>query len=137
MCKLPPILTLTFAHDCIYRLRTGSLNKHYVLKMRRDSVVGIANPYGLRVRGSIPGRFEILRTRPDRPWSPPSLLNNGQLVYFAGVKRPGCDADHPPPSSAEVKERVELYLHSPYAFKACSRVNFLHLPLLCSQTALR
>ena len=33
---------------------------------------------------------------------------------FPGVKRPGRDADHPPPSSAEVKERVELYLYSPY-----------------------
>jgi hypothetical protein len=30
-----------------------------------------------------------------------------------GVKRPGCEADHSPPSSAEVKECVELYLHSP------------------------
>jgi hypothetical protein len=30
-----------------------------------------------------------------------------------GVKRQGREADHSPPSSAEVKERVELYLHSP------------------------
>ena len=30
-----------------------------------------------------------------------------------GVKRPGHGVDHPPPSSAEVKERVELYLYSP------------------------
>jgi len=29
------------------------------------------------------------------------------------VKQPGCEADHSPPSSAEVKEWVELYLHSP------------------------
>jgi len=29
------------------------------------------------------------------------------------VKRPGRDADHSPPSSAEVKEWVELCLHSP------------------------
>jgi hypothetical protein len=33
---------------------------------------------------------------------------------FPGVKLPGCGVDHPPPSSAEVKERVELYLY--YAF---------------------
>jgi len=32
---------------------------------------------------------------------------------FPGVKRPGPGVDHPPPSSAEVKERVELYLYSP------------------------
>jgi len=28
---------------------------------------------------------------------------------FPGVKRPGRDFDHPPPSIAEVKERVELF----------------------------
>jgi hypothetical protein len=28
------------------------------------------------------------------------------------VKRPGCEADHSPQSSAEVKEWVELYIHS-------------------------
>jgi hypothetical protein len=30
-----------------------------------------------------------------------------------GVKRPGRESDHSPPSSAEVKECVKLYLHSP------------------------
>jgi hypothetical protein len=32
---------------------------------------------------------------------------------FAELKRPGRGVDHPPPSSADVKERVELYLYSP------------------------
>jgi hypothetical protein len=32
---------------------------------------------------------------------------------FPGVKRPGRGVDHPPPSSAEVKKRVELYIYSP------------------------
>jgi len=32
---------------------------------------------------------------------------------FPWVKRPGRGNDHPSPSSAEVKERVELYLYSP------------------------
>jgi len=32
---------------------------------------------------------------------------------FQGVKRPGRDVDHLPPSSAEVKEGIELYLSSP------------------------
>jgi len=32
---------------------------------------------------------------------------------FPGVKRPGRGVDHPLPSSAEVKERVKLYLYSP------------------------
>jgi hypothetical protein len=30
-----------------------------------------------------------------------------------GTKRPGREADYSPPTSAEVKEWVELYLHSP------------------------
>jgi hypothetical protein len=34
------------------------------------------------------------------------------------VKRLGYEADHSPPSSAEVKECVELYLHPQYAFMA-------------------
>jgi len=33
---------------------------------------------------------------------------------FPGVKGSGHVVDRPPPSSAEVKERVELYLHSPF-----------------------
>jgi len=31
---------------------------------------------------------------------------------FMGVKRPGNGVNHLPPSSTEVKERVELYLYS-------------------------
>jgi len=31
---------------------------------------------------------------------------------FPGLKRPGRGLNHPLPSSAEVKERVELYLYS-------------------------
>jgi len=37
---------------------------------------------------------------------------------FLGVKQPGHGADHPPPSSVEVKERVELYLYSPLRLHA-------------------
>jgi len=32
---------------------------------------------------------------------------------FLGVKQLGSGVDHPPPSSDEVKKRVELYLYSP------------------------
>jgi hypothetical protein len=32
---------------------------------------------------------------------------------FPEIERPGRGADHTPPSSAEVKERVELYFYSP------------------------
>ena len=47
-----------------------------------------------------------------------------QTGSFPEVKRPGPSADHPPQSSAEVKERVELYLYSRSgSFVACYRVN--------------
>ena len=47
---------------------------------------------------------------------------------FPEVKWPGHGNDHPPPSSAEIKERVELYLLlSLWAFVAFSRVK-LSLP---------
>jgi hypothetical protein len=39
---------------------------------------------------------EIFRTRPNRPWGPPSLLYNGYRVSFPGVKRTGRRVEHPP-----------------------------------------
>jgi hypothetical protein len=36
---------------------------------------------------------------------------------FAGVQRPGHEADHSPPSSAEVKKTF-VYTSTPYAFMA-------------------
>jgi hypothetical protein len=44
-------------------------------------------------------------TQPPIQWVPGALS--------LGVKRPGREADHLFPSSAEVKEWMELYLHSP------------------------
>jgi hypothetical protein len=44
------------------------------------------------------------------PTQPPIQLVLGALSL--GIKRPDREADHSPPSSAEVKECVELYLHS-------------------------
>jgi hypothetical protein len=36
------------------------------------------------VRWSYPGGGEVFRTRPDWPWGPPSLLNNGYRVFPGG-----------------------------------------------------
>jgi len=44
------------------------------------------------------------------PTQPPIQWKTGT---FPGVKRPGVALRHTPPSSAEVKERVEIYLYSP------------------------
>ena len=59
----------------------------------------------------IPVGGEIFRTRPDRPWVHPASYTMG-TGPFPGVKRPGRGVEHPHPSGAEVKERVELYLYS-------------------------
>jgi len=55
---------------------------------------------------------EIFCTRPDQPWGH-SASYTMSTKSFLGVKQPGHGVDHPPPSSAEVKGRIELYLHSP------------------------
>ena len=90
----------------------------YVMRIHcwggRDSSVGIATRYGLDgPEGSNPGGGDIFRTRPDRPWGPPNLLYNGYRV-FPGGKAAGTWCWPPPPLfSAEVLNRVELYLYIP------------------------
>ena len=64
------------------------------------SSVVIATDYGLDGPGSNPGGDKTFLTRPDRPWGPPSLLQNGYRVFPGGKVRPRRAADHSPPSSA-------------------------------------
>jgi hypothetical protein len=68
----------------------------------------IALDYGLDDRGSSSGRgweFFSSPLRPDRFWIPLSLLYNGYQGLFPGegIKWPGREANHSPPSSAEAK----------------------------------
>ena len=60
------------------------------------------------VRESNPDGGEIFRTQtgPEAHRASYTMVTG----VFPGVKWPGRGVDHPPPSSAEVKERVELYL---------------------------
>jgi hypothetical protein len=67
----------------------------YVEARGRDSSVGIATRYVLDGPG--------IESQWGRDFS--YTMGTG---YFPGLKRPGRDVDHPPQSSAEVKERVEL-----------------------------
>jgi hypothetical protein len=68
-----------------------------------------------RFKGSyqIPVGGEIFRTLPNRPWGPPShTVGTGS---FPEVKQPGRGVvAAKPPSSAEIKERVEVYLYSSF-----------------------
>ena len=68
---------------------------------------------GWAIRGLNPDAGEIFRICPYRPWSSPSLLYNVHQVSFLGEEGSGRGVKHPAPCSAEVKERVELYLYPP------------------------
>jgi len=71
---------------------------------------------------------EIFLTCPDRPWGPPNLLYNGYRVFLGG-KAAGEWLWPPTPPSAEVKERVELYLYFPSGPSWPVLGWILHLPL--------
>jgi hypothetical protein len=79
----------------------------------RDSVIGIATRYRLDGPG-IESRWRARFSAPVQtgPVAHPASYTMG-TGSFSGVKRPGTGVDRPPPSSAEVKERVELYLYFP------------------------
>jgi hypothetical protein len=67
-------------------------------------------------RGSIPGRdreFSLRHCVQTGSAAHPASYPMGTGGFSVGIKQPGREADHPPPSSAEVKEYMELYLHSP------------------------
>ena len=66
------------------------------------------------MRTSNSGGGEIFCTRPDRPWDPPTLLYNGHHFFSPGEKWLARGVEHVPTYSAEIKERVELYVYSPF-----------------------
>ena len=81
--------------------------------MGLDSSVSVATRYGLDGPG--------IETRLGAKLSAPIQTDPGahSASYtigtgsFRGIKRQERGVDHPPPSSAAVKERVELYIYSP------------------------
>ena len=69
----------------------------------------MATRYGLDGPG-IESRWRARFSAPVQAYPASCTMGTGS---FPGVKRPGRGVD-PPPSSAEVKERVEPYPYSPY-----------------------
>jgi hypothetical protein len=99
---------------CVQKLLV--LEKEFMIPLAsRDSVVGIATTYGLDDRGvefRVPVGQEFSSRCPDRLWSPPNLLSNGYLALSLGFKRPGREANHSLPVSAEVK-KMWIYTSTP------------------------
>jgi hypothetical protein len=95
-----------------------AVDPYVIIRMLRDStfnILWLATSYGLEGRGSVPGRGKIFLfsiasspvlgpTQPTIQWVSRSLSS--------GLKRPGREADHSPPSTAEVKNGA-AYLHYP------------------------
>jgi hypothetical protein len=76
----------------------------------RDSSVGIALGYGMDDRGSRvrfsagAGNFSLHHRIKNDSGALPTSYPRGTRWFSLGVKRAGREADHSPPSSAEVKE---------------------------------
>jgi hypothetical protein len=82
----------------------------------RDRAVGIMTSYGLNnqeVGVRVPAGSRILSfpRRPDRLWGSHYMLSNGYHgLYPPVVARPGHEADHSPPTSAEAKK---MWIYTP------------------------
>jgi hypothetical protein len=79
--------------------------------VRGDISVGIATRYGLEGPASNPGEERFFA-----PFQTDSGAHTTTYTIVIGslsrVKRPERGVNHPPSSSTEVKERVELYMYS-------------------------
>jgi hypothetical protein len=78
----------------------------------RDSVVSIATLRAGRSGDRIPLGARFSAPIQTGPGAYPASCTMGTRS-FSGVKQPGRGVDHPPPSSAKVNERIEVYLYSP------------------------
>ena len=90
-------------HICIHTVTSIILATYWAVNVDRVArpVQRLTTGWTVRDRIPVGTRFSA---RPDRPWSPPSLLYNGYRVFPGGKVRPGRAADGSPPSSATVME---------------------------------
>jgi hypothetical protein len=83
-----------------------------VAERSRKSSVGIAKGYGLDGRGSIPGKdksFSLLCNVQIGFGAHPTSYPMGTQGSLPKVKRPRSEADHLPPSNAEVKSSGAIF----------------------------
>ena len=126
-CNRPPSFCLTSDRPVVQSNNVLGYKFSYLWTQQlvgRDSSIGIATRYELN-RPEIESRWELLFPHPSAPSVGSSLLYNRYRVFHVG-KAAGVWRWPPTPSSAEVKERVELYIYIlPFwAFLVCYRANF-------------
>jgi hypothetical protein len=94
-------------------LQRGLWNSVQQVRSRGSSALGYGvNDRGFETRQGLGVFIFTTASRPaPGPTQPPIQWVPGALSL--GVKRLGSEADHSPPFSAETKEWVELYIHSP------------------------
>jgi hypothetical protein len=114
-CNIPKDMTLHHiilldSIVCIYWEMHWRLTEVAVIVKSEFTVQFTVTALVILISGSM--LQKLFPHHPDWPWGPTSLLRKGYWVSFLGIKRPGRDVNHPPPSSAKVKARVELYLNS-------------------------
>jgi len=67
---------------------------------------------GVRIPGGGVGNFSFPhRVQTGSGAHPPMQCLPGSR--YLGVKLPGRESDHSPPASVDIKEGVDLYIHSP------------------------
>jgi hypothetical protein len=71
------------------------------------------------------GRIFSSPQRRDRFWGSPSILSSMYQSYFLGCKEAGREANHSPPSSAEVKNAWSCTSTLPYVCVAWCLVEYL------------
>jgi hypothetical protein len=103
----------------LLQIPSGENSIHIYQRKSRHSSVGTALGHGLNDRGSRvrcpagAGNFSLHHRVQNGSGTHPAPYPMGTMCFSLGVKRPGREADHSRPSNAEVKEWVELYIHSP------------------------
>jgi hypothetical protein len=105
--------------QCISKIATSIsflLKEYYLLGWKSpDSSVGIVMGRMLEARGSIPGRgktFSIFHSVQTNSEAHPASCPMGTGGLSLKVKRPGREANHSPPSGAEVKNDSPIPLLS-------------------------
>ena len=71
-------------------------------------------------------RFLSTVKHPDLLWGLPTLLFDGYWGFFQGIKWPGHEIDHSPPSSAEVKDEWSCISAAPLCLHDMDRNNLSH-----------